>query len=184
MINNPYQGMFGMPSQTDGISSAVSQISGGMDDAYTNRLLGALGLGDVSQYQVQQPMPTPMPFYGSPYGMYNPFMTGMFSPYMQQPMLTSDGREDFNNGNNNTPYQSNAFMRDLAYGLYNMPGSPIANFFGEQMLKSDNRASLASVTGENFRSDGPTGGQAGRDASGYDSSYGDYSGRDSDGWGE
>jgi len=83
MINT--YGMFGMPSQTDGISSAISQIAGGMDDAYTNRLLGALGLGDVSQYQIQQPMPTPMPFYGSPYGIYNPFMTGMFSPYIQQP---------------------------------------------------------------------------------------------------
>lgn len=101
MFSMPYAPMY-QPPPVDGISSAVQQISGGMDDAYTNRLLGALGLGNVSQYQVQQPMYQPMPFYGSPYGMYNPFMSGMFSPYMQQPMLTPDGREQFDPTNQGT----------------------------------------------------------------------------------
>ena len=87
MPGTPQQGMFQpmmpmyQPQPTDGISSAVSQISGGMDDEYTNRLLGALGLGDVSQYQMQQPVYQPMPFY-NPY--MNPY-AGMFSPFMQQP---------------------------------------------------------------------------------------------------
>lgn len=108
LAQTPSQGMFS-PYPTNGISSAVSQISGGMDDAYTNRLLGALGLGDVSQYQMQQPVYQPMPFYGSTYGMSNPFLTGMFSPYMQQPTFDTTqsnfmgGQYDPTGGNVNTP---------------------------------------------------------------------------------
>ena len=177
MPGTPQQGMFQpmmpmyQPQPTDGISSAVGQISGGMGDEYANRLLAALGLGDVGQYQMQQPMYQPMPYF-------NPY-AGMFSPFMQQTQGYDPSGESQLTGPD-TPYQSNPFMRNLAYGLYNMPASPIANFFGKHMLKADNRASLASVTGDNFSSDGPTGGQAGRDAGGY----GDFSGRDSDGWGE
>jgi hypothetical protein len=52
------------PQPTDGISSAVGQISGGMGVDYANRLLGALGLGDVGQYQMQQPMPYFNPYEG------------------------------------------------------------------------------------------------------------------------
>ena len=57
------------PQPTDGISSAVSQISGGMGDEYTNSLLSALGMGDVSQYQMQQPMMNPYAGMLSGYGM-------------------------------------------------------------------------------------------------------------------
>jgi hypothetical protein len=101
MPGTPQQGMFQpyMPmyqfQPTDGISSAVSQISGGMGDEYTNRLLGALGLGDVGQYQMQQPMYQPMPFY-NPY--MNPY-AGMFSPFMQ---LTPDGRQQFESDSDTT----------------------------------------------------------------------------------
>ena len=68
------QGMFmpqfmPMTQPTDGISSAVGQISGGMGDEYTNSLLSALGMGDVSQYQMQQPMMNPYAGMLSGYGM-------------------------------------------------------------------------------------------------------------------
>ena len=68
------QGMFmpqflPMPQPTDGISSAVSQISSGMGDEYTNSILSALGMGDVSQYQMQQPMMNPYAGMLSGYGM-------------------------------------------------------------------------------------------------------------------
>ena len=58
-----------MPQPTDGISSAVSQISSGMGNEYTNSLLSALGMGDVSQYQMQQPMMNPYVGMLSGYGM-------------------------------------------------------------------------------------------------------------------
>ena len=108
-MNGMFQPMMPMyqPQPTDGISSAVSQISGGMGDEYTNRLLGALGLGDVGQYQMQQPVYQPMPFY-NPY--MNPY-AGMFSPFMQPsgPMFDTTasnymgGKYDPTGGNVNTP---------------------------------------------------------------------------------
>jgi len=133
-MNQPYMPMY-QPQPADGISSAVSQISSGMDDAYTNRLLGALGLGDVSQYQVQQPMYQPMPFYGSPYGMYNPFMTGMFSPYMQQPMLTPDGVEDRSNINQDFSYTPTNASLNLAMAMREMPG--LLGVIGENMRQQE-----------------------------------------------
>ena len=150
---SPYSGGFNFPSQFGGVS--YPQFNMGFNP-YGGMFSGFGG--------------------SNPY--INPY-AGMFSPFMQQTQGYDPSGESQLTGPD-TPYQSNAFMRNLSYGLYNMPASPIANFVGKHMLKGENRLSLASVTGDNFSSDGPTGGQAGRDAGGY----GDYSGRDSDGWGE
>jgi hypothetical protein len=184
---NPYapgskfnQGMFQpmmpmyQPQPTDGISSAVSQLSGGMGDEYTNRLLGALGLGDVGQYQMQQPVYQPMSFY-NPY--MNPY-AGMFSPFMQQPSTAdlyyqsqinpSSGTENANPGvGTGGSYGGSQFGRDLGFGLMSMPFSPVANMLGHALTGIELEAianefdNLPTVTGDGESSMGsgvsPTG---------------------------
>jgi hypothetical protein len=103
------------PQLTDGISSAVSQISGGMGDEYTNRLLGALGMGDVSQYQMQQPMLPPMQFY-SPY--MNPY-AGMFSSYIQQPTMYDPLRQSqLTGGTPNDPSTGNPMFTNEEFANF------------------------------------------------------------------
>jgi hypothetical protein len=170
----PMMPMYQPQPPTDGISSAVSQISGGMGDEYTNRLLSALGLGDVSQYEIPEPMSQPMPYY-NPY--MNPY-AGMFSPFMQQPSTAdlyyqsqinpSSGTENANPGvGTGGSYGGSQFGRDLGFGLMSMPFSPVANMLGHALTGIELEAiakefeNLPTVTGDGESSMGsgvsPTG---------------------------
>jgi hypothetical protein len=102
-----------------------------MGDEYTNSLLNALGMGDVSQYQMQQPMPPPMQFY-SPY--MNPY-AGMFSPFMQQPIMYDPLRESqLTDGTPNDPSTGNPIFtnEELANFVVNfLPGVGLVRGVGD-----------------------------------------------------
>lgn len=119
--------------------------------------------GGYATQPMMMPQITQMPPQTGMFGLSNAELANL----LYNPAMGDSGYE----APQNTPgFTPSPFARDLMQAMYNMPFSPIMNLLGGLGLRGYNRASLASVTGDNFSSSGPT-----------DSFLG---GRDTDGWGE